>query len=88
VALAEAKGGTANNLEDGIVTIGIRASDYRGNTMTYTGSIEVSNDLAQPDDPAALAAARGAGQGQGGFPGGGPGTFPGGFPGAAPGGPR
>jgi outer membrane protein assembly factor BamB len=82
VTLAEYKGGTANNLPDGIVTIGIQARDYRGNAMNYTGNFEVNNDLPQPNDPNALLTTPG---GRGGFPGGAPGGFPGGFPGAPPG---
>jgi hypothetical protein len=89
VTLAEYKGGTANNLPDGIVTIGIQARDYRGNPLNYTGSFEVNNDLPQPSDPNALLTTpggrRGLPGGPGGFPGG-PGGFPGG-PGGFPGGP-
>ncbi|HEX8237275.1 MAG TPA: PQQ-binding-like beta-propeller repeat protein [Abditibacteriaceae bacterium] len=89
VALAEYKGGTANNLPDGVVTIGVQARDYRGNPLNYTGNFEVDNDLPQPNDPNALigipGARRGFPGGPGGFPGG-PGGFPGG-PGGFPGGP-
>lgn len=86
VTLAEYKGGTANNLPDGIVTIGIQARDYRGNPLNYTGSFEVNNDLPQPSDPNALLTTPGGRRGFPGGPGGLPGGFPGGFPGGAPGG--
>jgi outer membrane protein assembly factor BamB len=88
IALAEYKGGTANNLPDGIVNIGIQARDYRGNAMNYTGTFEVNNDLPQPNDPNAVITTPGGRRFPGGAGPGGPGGgFPGGVPGGFPGGP-
>lgn len=79
--LADFKGGTANNLDDGTVRLAVTAKDYSDNAMNYTASFNVNNDLEAPNDPTVnIGGFGGPGQGGGrgrnrGNQGGGPGGF-------------
>lgn len=48
VTLVESKGRAATSLEDGLYNVVIKARDYRGNEMNYTGNFLVDNTVPSP----------------------------------------
>lgn len=83
-ALAKSKAGTSTNLDDGQAQLVITARDWRGNTMKYSGTFSVDNNMEAPSSQTPTGTRFGmAGDFGGGFNGGAGGAptamMPGGF---------
>jgi outer membrane protein assembly factor BamB len=52
ITLIESKDRVTANLDDGLFTVAIAASDYRGNQMNWTGNFLVDNTVPSPKAPA------------------------------------
>jgi hypothetical protein len=51
ITLIEAKNGVATSLDDGLYTVAVKARDYRGNEMNYSGNFLVDNTVPSPAAP-------------------------------------
>jgi outer membrane protein assembly factor BamB len=54
INLVEAKNGVSASLDDGLYTVVVKARDYRGNEMNYSGNFLVDNTVPSPAPPRVL----------------------------------